>query len=331
VKPTPRTALIFGVSGQDGALLSRMLLQHGYRVHGTSRDHHTNSFANLARLGIHDQVVLHSAALTDFRSTVKVISDVLPDRIFNFAAQSSVALSFEQPVETLNSIVSGSMNLLESIRFLKLDTKLYNACSSECFGDIGESPATEATPFHPKSPYGVAKSAAYWAVSNYRDSYNLFACSGLLFNHESPLRPQRYVTQKIVRGVVDILERKTEILRLGALDVSRDWGWAEDYVDAMRRMLELDQPDDFIIATGICSSLSEFVAEAFHAAGLEPDNHIVVDPDLKRPAEIVRSFGDPSKASRVLGWRATTTMPQVVHRLIEEELARRAQERQTGG
>lgn len=323
-----RTALIFGIGGQDGAWLADLLVRRGYAVHGTSRDREASAFANLRRLGIIDRVRLHSVALGDFRSVAQALKEVRPDEIYNLAGQSSVGLSFEQPVETLDSIVHGTVNILEAIRFLKLDARFYNASSSECFGNTAGGtgaggPAAEDHPFHPRSPYGVGKAAAYWAVANYRESYGLFACSGILFNHESPLRPARYVTQKIVRGAADIAAGQADRLRLGELSVARDWGWAPEYVDAMWRMLGHDRPEDFVIATGALHTLEEFVRLAFEGFGLDWREHVEIDPALKRPADITHSVGDPAKARRLLGWQAQTTMPGVVARLVEAERARR--------
>ncbi len=323
MKPNPNTALIFGGSGQDGAYLSELLLSQGYEVHGTSRDHDASPFSNLVRLGIRDQVHVHSAVLNDFRSVAQTIAKVKPDRIFNLAAQSSVGLSFSHPVETIDSIMHGTINILEAIRFIGLDTRFYNASSSECFGNTVDTGATEDTPFHPRSPYAVGKAASFWAVANYREAYNLYACSGILFNHESPLRPSRYVTQKIVRGVVDIAEGKADSLSLGALDIARDWGWAADYVDAMARMLCLDEPHDFVIATGVMVTLKDFVDAAFRCLDLDWTRYVTTDANLLRPSDISISVGDPSRAERVLGWRASTTMPTLVDRLVREEILRR--------
>ncbi|HYH38031.1 MAG TPA: GDP-mannose 4,6-dehydratase [Azospirillum sp.] len=317
-----KTALVFGVSGQDGAYLAQLLLGKGYAVHGTSRDREMAGFANLRRLGLFGRVALHSAVLTDFRSVVEVIARVRPAEIYNLASQASVGLSFEQPVETLNSTITSTINILEAIRFLRLDTRFYSACSSECFGNTG-APADESTPFHPRSPYGVGKAAAYWAVANYREAYGLFACSGILFNHESPLRPTRYVTQKIVRGAADIAEGKAEVLELGRLTIARDWGWAPEYVDAMARMLALDEPEDFVIATGEAHRLEDFVAQAFSCFGLDWRRHVVSNPDLLRPSDIAVSVGNPAKAQRLLGWRAERRMTEVVAGLVEAELQQR--------
>ncbi len=319
----PKTALIFGVSGQDGAYLAQLLLGKGYEVHGSSRDKEMSGFANLRRLGILGRVVLHSAVLTDFRSVVEVIARTRPAEIYNLASQASVGLSFEQPVETLNSTISSTINILEAIRFLRLDTRFYSACSSECFGNT-EVPADETTPFHPRSPYGVGKAAAFWAVANYREAYGLFACSGILFNHESPLRPTRYVTQKIIRAAADIAEGKAEMLELGTLSIARDWGWAPEYVDAMARMLAQDEPQDFVIATGETHRLEDFVAESFSYFGLDWRRHVRSNPELLRPSDIAFSVGNPAKAQHLLGWAAERRMAEVVAGLADAELARRA-------
>lgn len=312
-------ALIFGISGQDGALLARHLLDIGYQVFGTSRDKEMSSFSNLTRIGVHDRVQLFSASLTDFRSVLQVISDVAPDEIYNLAGQSSVALSFGQPVETLDSCIFGPLNILESIRLLKLDARLYNACSSECFGNtVGM--ADEQTPFNPRSPYGVGKAAGFWTVANYREAYGLFACSGILFNHESPLRPRRFVTQKIVAGAADIAEKKADHLKLGSLGIARDFGWAPEYVEAMALMLRATTPEDYVIATGQTHTLENFVAQAFDYFGLDWRQHVQTDETLLRPTEILRSAGDPTKARNALGWQASVMMQDVVRKLAESEL-----------
>lgn len=310
---TPRTALICGISGQDGAYLAQLLLQKGYRVVGTSRDAQMSRFENLARLGIREAVETASMALNDFRSVLQVLAKYQPDEVYNLAGQSSVGLSFEQPVETLESISIGTLNLLEGIRFLNKDIRLYNAGSSECFGDTGPMPANEQTPFRPRSPYAVAKAAAHWEVANYREAYGLFACSGILFNHESPLRPERFVTQKIVSAACRIANGRSERLKLGRLDIERDWGWAPEYVEAMWRMLQQSQPDDFVIATGETHSLEDFVAAAFNAVNLDWREHVDIDQALMRPTDLEISCADPSLAESRLGWRAQTNMQGVVY------------------
>ncbi|MCS6813471.1 MAG: GDP-mannose 4,6-dehydratase [Cyanobacteria bacterium] len=317
-----KTALICGVSGQDGAYLAKLLLDKGYTVYGTSRDAQISSFANLKRLGIYDQLHLMSVALTDFRSVLQALSKVKPDEIYNLAGQSSVGLSFEQPVETLDSIAIGTLNLLEVIRFLGYPVKFYNASSSECFGDIGDQAADETTPFHPRSPYAVAKAAAFWEVANYREAYGLFACSGILFNHESPLRPERFVTKKIIATACRIAAGSNETLRLGNMSIQRDWGWAPDYVEAMYQMLQQDQPDDYVIATGQTSSLEEFVAIAFSEVGLDWRQHVVSDASLYRPTDLAVSRGNPSKAREKLGWQASHTMSSVVRMMVKAEQER---------
>jgi GDPmannose 4,6-dehydratase len=322
-----RRALIFGASGQDGAYLARHLLEAGYEIHGTSRDKELASFANLERLGIGDKVTLHSASLTDFRSVFQVVSDVRPAEIYNLAGQSSVGLSFGQPVETLDSTIFGPLNIMETLRLIKLPARLYNACSSEVFGHIETDRADETYPFHPRSPYGVGKAAAFWTVANYREAYGLFCCSGLLFNHESPLRPRRFVTQKIIVGAADIAEGQLDRLVLGNLDVARDFGWAPEYVEAMALMLRAETPRDYVIATGQSSALRDFVAAAFAWFGLDWTKHVECDDALLRPSDIKRSAGNPAKAALDLGWRASKRMPEVVAALAEAELRRRRGER----
>ncbi len=306
-----KTALIFGISGQDGAFLAYFLIKKGYIVHGTSRDAEINIFSSLTELGIKEEIHFHSVSLTDFRSTLQVIEKVSPKEIYNLAGQSSVGLSFEQPVETLESIATATINILESMRFLGNDFLFYNACSSESFGETGNLPANEDTPFHPKSPYGVAKASAFWQVANYRDSYGLFACSGIMFNHESNLRPQRFVTRKICKAAARIAMGNKEVLKLGNLSIKRDWGWAPEYVTAMWKMLQQYDPEDFVIATGHLSGLSEFIKYAFSALDLNWENHVVSNPKLFRPSEISSGFGSPTKANKKLNWKAKKMMPDV--------------------
>ncbi len=318
---SPRTALICGISGQDGAYLAQLLLDRGYRVAGTTRDAQMSSLNNLLRLGIRDRVEVASMAINDFRSVLHVLARFRPDEVYNLAGQSSVGLSFEQPVETLESISIGTLNLLEGIRFLDRDMRLYSAGSSECFGDTGETAADESTPFRPRSPYAVAKAAAFWEVANYREAYGLFACSGILFNHESPLRPERFVTQKIVRAACRIKAGSDERLRLGNLDIHRDWGWAPEYVEAMHRMMQLDRPEDFVIATGETHALKEFVATTFQVLDLDWNAHVDVDASLMRPTDLRFGRANPARADQVLGWRAQSRMPEVVQRMVAAEQA----------
>ncbi len=327
MKARSKTALIVGISGQDGAYLAQRLLADGYTVHGTSRDREMSSFANLKRLEIFDRVTLHSVAITDFRSVLQGVSDIRPDRIFNLAAQSSVSLSFAQPIETIESIMIGTVNILEAVRFLKIDTRLFHAASGDCFGNTAAGPANETTPFHPRSPYAVGKAAAFWAVANYREAYGLAACSGLLFNHESPLRPPRFVTQKIVHGAIDVAEKRAEKLRLGNLDIGRDWGWSPEYVDAMVRMVELPAPEDLVIATGEMHTVREFADAAFRYFGLDWRDHVESDPALLRPLDITVSVGDAARADQVMGWSAMIKFSRLVQKLIEAEMEHRRQQR----
>lgn len=313
----PKTALICGISGQDGAYLAQLLLGKGYQVHGTARDAQVSSFNNLSHLGLKQRIEYHSMALNDFRSVLQVLVKVQPDEIYNLAGQSSVGLSFDQPVETLESISVGTLNLLEAIRFIGQPFKLYNAGSSECFGNTGGLPADENTPFHPRSPYAVAKATAFWEVANYRDAYNLFACTGILFNHESPLRPERFVTQKIVKSACRIAGGSREKLHLGNISIARDWGWAPEYVEAMWLMLQQDKADDFVIATGETNTLMDFVMEAFLYVGLEWQEHVISDPSFLRPSEIIVSSGKPLKAKRQLGWQAKMRMQSIIKEMID--------------
>jgi GDPmannose 4,6-dehydratase len=320
-----RKALICGISGQDGAYLAQFLLKQGYQVFGTSRDAQISSFNNLHILGIREQVTLTSMCLTDFRSVLQVLTTFQPQEIYNLAGQSSVGLSFEQPVETLESIATGTLNLLETIRFLGEPIKLYQAASSECFGNTGDLPADENTPFRPRSPYAVAKAAAYWEVANYREAYNLFACSGILFNHESPLRPERFVTQKVIAAACRIAAGSSEILRLGDITVKRDWGWAPEYVQAMHLMLQQEQPEDYVIATGQSYSLQDFVAATFAYLGLNWEDYVVTEPSLFRPIDITAGKGNPAKAQQSLGWQAQSGMKDIIPMMVDARLGRTIQ------
>ena len=279
-------ALICGVGGQDGAYLSRLLLDKGYEVIGASRDAMASTFFNLKRLDIRDKVVTTSMAITDFRSVLQTLDKHQPDEIYNLAGQSSVGLSFEQPVETMESIAIGTLNLLEAIRFYGKPIRFYSAGSSECFGDTGTVPANEETPFRPRSPYAVAKATAHNLVANYREAYSLYACTGILFNHESPLRPERFVTQKIVRTAARIASGDKGKLEMGNINIQRDWGWAPEYVEAMWKMLQLERPQDFVIATGRTVSLEFFIEHAFRFFGLNYKDHLVVNPSFFRPTDI---------------------------------------------
>lgn len=314
-----KKALICGVSGQDGAYLAKLLLEKGYDVTGASRDAQVSTFSNLVRLGIRDQVRLESVTPNDFRSVLQALIKTQPDEVYNLSGQSSVGLSFLQPVETLDSISIGTLNLLEAIRFSGLPIKFYNAGSSESFGDTEGAAADETTAFRPRSPYAVAKAAAFWQVANYREAYNLFACSGILFNHESPLRPERFVTKKIIAAACRIAAGSQEKLRLGNLFIQRDWGWAPEYIEAMWRMLQHEKPDDYVIATGESHPLESFVEHAFACVGLDWRDHVIPDASLLRPTDIEAGRGNPTKAWHVLKWQPQFKMPDVVRMMVEAE------------
>ncbi|MGE5437848.1 MAG: GDP-mannose 4,6-dehydratase [Syntrophothermus sp.] len=313
-----KKALIVGISGQDGAYLAEVLLNNNYIVFGTSRDAQLNSFNNLSKLGINEKIKCFSMAPTDFRSILQVLKQTEPDEVYNLSGQSSVGLSFEQPVETFESITVGTLNLLEAIRFSNPSIKFYNASSSECFGN-SEEPANEKTPFEPRSPYAAAKAAAHYIVSNYREAYNIFACSGILFNHESPLRSSRFVTKKIISNAYYIANGSKEKLTLGNLNIIRDWGWAPEYVKAIYLMLQNKNPEDFVIATGESNSLKDFVAETFKKFNLNWEEHCTIDEVLKRPTDIYVSKGNPSKAKNILNWEAKFKMKDIISLMINNK------------
>jgi GDPmannose 4,6-dehydratase len=314
-----KKALIIGITGQDGAYLAKHLLSKGYEVTGSSRDVMASSFSNLNTLGIHSQIKLISVSINDFRSVFNAIQQSDPDEIYNLAGQTSVGLSFNQPVEAIESIAIGTLNILEVIRLLNKPVRFYNAGSSECFGDTRDTPANESTPFAPRSPYAVAKSTAKWLINSYRESYGLYACTGILFNHESPLRPERFVTQKIITGAAKIKAGKLDKLQLGNLDISRDWGWAPEYVQAMWLMMQLDKPDDFVIATGRKESLKYFVAKSFEYFDLDWQKYVEIESSFFRPNEIHTSVGNPEKAIKVLGWNKPTDIDGVINMMCAEK------------
>ncbi len=315
-----KTALICGISGQDGSLLASFLISKGYAIIGTSRDAQANRFENLRRLGIHEAIMYTSMLPEDFKSVFVVLNKYKPEEVYYLGGQSSVALSFEQPTETMQSMLVGTLCILEAIRLIGAPIKFYNAGSSESFGDVGENAATERTPFLPRSPYAVSKASAFWLVNNYREAYNLHACTGILFNHESPLRHPRFVTKKIIDSVKRINLGSREKLRLGDLRITRDWGWAPEYVEAMWLMLQLEEPDDFIIATGKTNSLESFVSLAFSYFDLAWEDHVVQDKELFRPSDIAISKGDPRKAEIVLGWKANYCLKDIVEKMINDEI-----------
>jgi GDPmannose 4,6-dehydratase len=341
-----KTALITGITGQDGAYLSELLLNKGYNVHGIKR---RSSLFNTQRIDHiyedpHDKgkrLTLHYGDLTDSANIIRIIQEVQPDEIYNLGAMSHVQVSFETPEYTANADGIGALRILEAVRLLNLKTKIYQASTSELYGLVQEIPQTEKTPFYPRSPYGVAKLYAYWIVVNYREAYNMFACNGILFNHESPLRGETFVTRKITRAVAQIALGLQEKLYLGNLDAQRDWGHAKDYVEAMWLMLQQDTPEDYVIATGITTSVREFVRMSFAEAGIEIEfsgtgaNEIAVvtkcnsevalkkgtevvrvDKRYFRPTEVDLLIGDPSKAKKQLGWSPGYTLPDLVKEMV---------------
>lgn len=321
---TNKVALICGVSGQDGSLLARLLVDKSYTVWGTSRDAQGGSFGNLLTLGVKDKVSYLSMVPEDFRSVLVAIRRCQPDEVYFLAGQSSVGLSFEQPAETIQSMTLGVLNILEACRMMDKQVRIYNAGSSECFGNTGGSPADENTSFKPQSPYGVAKASAFWLVGNYREAYGLYACTGILFNHESPLRPERFVTQKIISAAKRIAAGSNEKLRLGRLDIARDWGWAEEYVNAMWLMLQGSHPEDFVVATGTTITLEYFVSQAFESFDLNWRDHVEQDKKLFRPTELAISCANPAKARKTLGWAAQTSGANVVKKMLFNDIKSRS-------
>lgn len=339
-----KTALISGITGQDGAYLASFLLRKGYAVHGVKR---RSSLFNTARIdGLYEDLhekdphfFLHYGDLTDASNLIRIIQQVRPDEIYNLAAQSHVKVSFETPEYTANSDALGTLRLLEAIRILGLEdhTRFYQASTSELFGKVRETPQSETTPFYPRSPYAAAKLYAYWITVNYREAYGIFASNGILFNHESELRGETFVTRKITRAAARIALGLQDRTWLGNLDAKRDWGHAEDYVEAMWRILQHDRPDDFVVATGETHSVREFASLAFKEAGLELEWHgkgldekgveagtgrvlVEVDPRYFRPTEVELLLGDPSKAERELGWKRRVSFEDLVRRMVRYDM-----------
>ncbi|MBV8667895.1 MAG: GDP-mannose 4,6-dehydratase [Candidatus Eremiobacteraeota bacterium] len=317
-----KRALITGITGQDGSYLAEFLLERGYQVFGLTRRSSTNSFDRIAH--IIDKVTLLSGDLLDEHSIASAIRESQPDEIYNLAAQSFVPTSWSQPVLTAEFTAVGVGRLLEAMRAAKPEARFYQASSSEMFGKVQQTPQTETTPFYPRSPYGVAKVFGHWITVNYRESYGLFACSGMLFNHESARRGLEFVTRKVTDGVARIKLGKTHELRMGNLDAKRDWGFAGDYVRAMWLMLQQDEPDDYVIATGETRTVGELVETAFSYAGLDWRKYVVLDPKFIRPAEVDILVGDASKAHRKLGWKPEVTFKQMIEQMVDADLERHA-------
>ena len=317
------TALITGITGQDGSYLAELLIAKGYEVHGLVRRSSSMSRARLASLHhgeAGDRVELHYGDLDEPLGLVRMLERVQPDEIYHLAAQSHVQVSFELPDYTGSVTGLGTLRLLEALRITGLPARFYQASSSEMFGSA-PPPQNESTPFHPRSPYALAKVYAYWATVNYREAYGIFASNGILFNHESPRRGENFVTRKITKGVAAISAGRQEKLHLGNLDARRDWGFAGDYVDAMWRMLQHDQPDDFVVATGESHSVRDFCQLAFARLGLDYADHVVIDDRLFRPAEVDYLHGDASKADRELGWVPATTFEDLVSMMVDADVA----------
>jgi len=315
----PKTALITGITGQDGSYLAELLLDRGYRVCGMVRRSSTENCQRIEHL--RDRVELHQADLLDQTSIAGVLGQVKPDEIYNLAAMSFVPTSWTQPVLTAEFTGVGVTRLLEAVRHVCPEARFYQASSSEMFGKVRETPQRESTPFHPRSPYGVAKVYGHFITVNYRESYGLFACSGILFNHESPRRGLEFVTRKISHGVAKIKLGLAKELRLGNLQAKRDWGFAGDYVRAMWQMLQQNHPDDYVVSTGETHTVEEFVHLAFSHVGLDWRQYVVVDPQFYRPAEVDLLLGDPTQARRQLGWRPGVSFEQLVTTMVEADLA----------
>ncbi|MEX0626059.1 MAG: GDP-mannose 4,6-dehydratase [Chloroflexota bacterium] len=320
-----KRALITGITGQDGSYLAELLLEKGYEVHGLIRrsssfstgriDHLYSDIHKLAR-----PLYLHYGDLSDASSLINTLNKVKPEEVYNLGAQSHVKVSFEMPEFTADTAGMGNLRLLEAIRHADWPVRFYQAGSSEMFGLVRERPQTEATPFYPRSPYAVSKVFSHWMTVQYREAYGLFASNGILFNHESPRRGPTFVTRKITRAVAEIVAGRQTTVYLGNLDARRDWGYAPEYVESMWRILQHDQADDFVIATGQMHSVREFLDAAFGLVGLNPDDHVVIDPRYFRPTEVDELCGDASKAARLLDWRPTTSFDQLVRIMVEGDL-----------
>ena len=317
-----KTALITGITGQDGAYLAKLLLGKGYKVYGLLARRSTPTTWRLQYLGILDLVELIDGDLTDMSSIIRALHMAKPQEVYNLGAQSFVATSWYQPLLTAQATGLGALHILEAIRLTDPSIRFYQASTSEMFGLIQEAVQSEKTPFHPRSPYGVAKLFAHWSTVNYRESFNMFACSGILFNHESPLRGIEFVTRKVTDAVARIKLGKQKELRLGNIDAKRDWGFSGDYVDAMWRMLQQEKPDDYVVATGRTTTVREMCRTSFEYVGLNYEDHIVIDPKFYRPAEVEVLLGNPAKAKAELGWEATTQLKELMQMMVDADLAR---------
>ncbi len=321
-----KKALITGITGQDGAYLSQLLLEKGYEVHGVVRrsSHHGVADHRLRWLRIENDVILHDANMVDLSSLIRVVQEVQPDEVYNLAAQSFVASSWNQPLLTCQITAEGVTMMLEALRVAAPDAHFYQASSSEMYGLIQQAHQSETTPFYPRSPYAVAKLYGHWITVNYRESFGMHTSSGILFNHESPLRGVEFVTRKVTDSVARIKLGLAKELRLGNIDAKRDWGHARDYVKAMWLMLQQESGDDYVVATGRTTSVRDMCEIAFKHVGLDMERYLIVDPKLFRPAEVDVLLGDPAKAKRVLGWEAETTLEQMICEMVDADLDRLA-------
>src|SRR5687767_5988838 len=315
---SPRKAMITGITGQDGSYLAEFLLEKGYEVHGLVR--RSSSFNTWRIDHVRERLILHYGDLVDQNSLVRTLDNVGPDEVYNLAAQSHVKVSFEMPDYTSDVTGLGVLRLLDALRELGSTARVYQAGSSEMFGLVQQTPQTEKTPFHPRSPYGVAKVFGHWMTVNYREGYGMHASNGILFNHESPRRGENFVTRKITMGVASIKKGTSHELRLGNLDAKRDWGYARDYVEAMWLMMQQEQPDDYVIATGQTHSVREFLEEAFTYAGLEWEEYVKVDAKYFRPAEVDFLLGDPAKARTTLGWTPKVSFRELVRLMVDADM-----------
>jgi len=311
-----KTALICGISGQDGAYLTNFLLEKNYKVIGTSRDSSITPFINLEKFNLKNKVKLETMILDNYQSVEKIIEKYSPSEIYNLAGQTSVANSFILPLETMQSISAGVLNLLEAVRHINKKIKVYNSGSGDCFGETA-IPADENHPFRPKSPYGIAKAASIFQTKNYREAYDLFCCSGILFNHESPLRPSRFVTKKIIEAARNIKNGSKEKLTLGNIKITRDWGFAGDYVESMWKMLQMDKPEDYVIATGTSHTLENFVKKVFEKFNLYYKKYLTIDKSLYRPLDIHVSKANPKKANKQLHWQSKHTIDDLIDLIIK--------------
>jgi len=322
-----KSALITGVLGQDGAYLAKLLLDKGYKVYGFVARRSTPVDWRLRELGIEKEVERIEGDMTDLSSLVRALKESNADEVYNLAAQSFVGTSWNQPILTAHSTGIGALNALEAVRMVKPDAKYYQASTSEMFGGMPEYPLqSEETPFHPRSPYGVSKLFAHWMTRNYRESFDIFGCCGILFNHESPLRGIEFVTRKVTDAVARIKLGQQDKLYLGNIDAKRDWGFAGDYVEAMWQMLQHDTPDDYVVATGRTTTVRDMCKIAFDYVGLNYEDYVEIDPKFYRPAEVDLLLGDPQKAEKVLGWKAKTSLEELMHMMVEADLRRVRQE-----